>query len=86
MDNLNCMFGYMMGKAMTMVAYCTFAAYIEEMLKAERKKIDAVLGHELTQENWQDYYDLQQEQTNRQKKPSAGSRSGETPPPGNGRW
>ena len=67
MDNSNCMFGYMMGQAMTMVAYCTFAAYIEKMLKDERQKVKAALGHEPTQENWQDYYDLQQEQTERQK-------------------
>jgi hypothetical protein len=67
MDSFNNTFGYMMGKAMTMVAYCTLAAYVEEMLKAERKKLTTMLGHEPTQENWQDYYDLQQEKTNRQK-------------------
>ena len=67
MDSFNNTFGCMMGKAMTMVAYCTLAAFIEKMLEAERKKVKAALGHEPTQENWQDYYDLQQEQTNRQK-------------------
>ena len=66
MDNSNCMFGYIMGQAMTMVAYCTFAAFVEKMLKDEREKVKAALGHEPTQENWQDYYALKQEQKNRQ--------------------
>jgi len=51
---------------MTMMAYCTLAAVVEVTLKAEREKGKATLGHEPTQENWQDYYDLQQENTNRQ--------------------
>ena len=66
MDNSNCMFGYMMGQAMTMVAYCTFATFIEKILEDERKKVKAALGHEPTQENWHDYHNLQQEKTNKQ--------------------
>jgi len=66
MDNLNYVFGYMIERAMTMVAYCTFATFIEKILEDERKKVKVALGHEPTQENWQDYYDLKQEQTNKQ--------------------
>ena len=67
MDNLGYTFGYMMERAMTMVAYCTFATFIEKILEAERKKVKAALGHEPTQENWQDYYNLKQEEPDRQK-------------------
>jgi hypothetical protein len=67
MDNPGYMFGYMMGRAMTMVAYCTVAAIIEKTMKAEREKVRAALGHDPTQENWQYYYELQQEKSNRQK-------------------
>ena len=56
-----------MGQAMTMMAYCTFATFIEKILEDERKKIKAALGHEPTPENWQDYYDLKQEEKDRQK-------------------
>ena len=66
MDNFNETFSYMMGQAMTMIAYCTFATFIEKILEDERKKVKAALGHEPTQENWQDYYALKQEQKNRQ--------------------
>jgi hypothetical protein len=67
MDNLGYMFGYMMERAMTMVAYCTSVTFIEKILEDERKKIKAAVGHEPTQENWQDYYDLKQEKKDRQK-------------------
>ena len=66
MDNLGYMFGYMMERAMTMVAYCMLAAISEKTLEAERKKVRAAVGHEPTQENWQDYYGLKQEEKNRQ--------------------
>jgi hypothetical protein len=67
MDNFNYNFSYIMGQAMTMIAYCTLATFIEKMLEDERKKVKAALGHEPTQENWQDYYELKQEKTDRQK-------------------
>jgi hypothetical protein len=67
MDNLGYMFGYMMGRAMSMVAYCTVAAVIEKMMKAERERVKAALGHEPTQENWQYYYELQEEKADRRK-------------------
>jgi len=66
MDNFNYAFGYMMERAMTMVAYCTLAVAVEKTLRAERRKVRAALGHEPTRENWHDYYNLQQEKTNRQ--------------------
>ena len=66
MDNFNYVFGYMMERAMTMAAYCTLAAVVAKALKAEREKVKAALSHEPTQENWQYYYELQQEKTNRQ--------------------
>ncbi len=66
MDNFNYAFGYMMERAMTMAAYCTLAAVVAKTLKAEREKVKAALSHEPTQENWQYYYELQQEKTNRQ--------------------
>jgi len=67
MDNFNETFSYMMGQAMTMIAYCTFATFIEKILEDERKKVKAALGHEPTQENWQDYYELKHEKTDKQK-------------------
>ncbi len=66
MDNFNYAFGYMMERAMTMAAYCTLAAVVAKALKAEREKVKAALSHEPTQENWQYYYELQQEKTNKQ--------------------
>ena len=66
MDNPSYMFSYMMEKATTMMAYCMFAAVVEKALKAEREKVKAALGHEPNQENWQYYYELEQEKTNRQ--------------------
>ncbi len=66
MDNFNYVFGYMMERAMTMAAYCALAVAVEKTLKAEREKVRAALGHEPTQENWHDYYNLQHEKTNRQ--------------------
>jgi hypothetical protein len=67
MDNFNYNFSYIMGQAMTMIAYCTLASFVEKMLEDERKKVKAALGHEPTQENWQDYYELKQEKTDKQK-------------------
>ena len=67
MDEFNCMFGYMMERAMTMVAYCAVAAFVEEMVKAEKEKLKGALGHEPTDENWRDYYDLLREQKVNQK-------------------
>ncbi len=58
MDDLSYMFGYMMEKATTMVAYCMFAAVVEKTLRSEREKVEVALCYEPTQENWQDYYDL----------------------------
>ena len=66
MDNFNYTFNYMMERATTMAAYCTLAAVVAKALKAEREKVKAALSHEPTQENWQYYYKLQQEKTNRQ--------------------
>ena len=76
MDNFNETFNYMMGQAMAMIAYCTFATFIEKILEDERKKVKAALGHEPTQENWQYYYDLQQEEKNRRKRTSKKQISG----------
>ena len=67
MDNLSYTFGYIMERATTMLGYCMLAAIFEKILEDERKKVKAALGHEPTQENWQDYYDLKQEKTDRQK-------------------
>jgi len=50
---------------MTMAAYCMLATVVEKTLEAKRKKVKEALGHEPTQENWQYYYDLQQEEKNR---------------------
>lgn len=62
MDDFNWQFGYMMERAMTIVAYCSVAAFVGEMVKAEREKLKDALGHEPTDENWQDYYALLREQ------------------------
>ena len=65
MYTLSYPFGYLMERAMTMVAYCTLAAVVEKTLEAEREKVKVALGHKPTQDNWHDYYNLQQEKTNR---------------------
>ena len=67
MDNPGYMFGYMIERAVTMVAYCTIAAFIEKTMRAEKEKVKEALGHEPTQEQMQYYYELQQEKTNRRK-------------------
>ena len=66
MDDFSYMFSYVMERATTLLVYCMFAALIENTLEAERKQVKAALGHEPSQENWQDYYDLKQNKTNRQ--------------------
>ena len=66
MDDLSCTISYMMQRAMTMVGYLMLADLVRKMLEDEREKVKAALGHEPTQENWQDYYDLKLENTNRQ--------------------
>lgn len=66
MDDFGSMFSYMMERATTMVMYCMFAAFVEKALEAERKKVQAALGHEPTQENWQFYYELKQDKANKQ--------------------
>jgi len=66
MDNLGYMFGYMMERATTMLGYCMLAAIFEKTIEAERKKVRAAVGHEPTQENWQYYCELRQEEKNRQ--------------------
>ena len=65
MDNPGYLFGYVMGRAMSMVAYCTVADIIEKTIKAERENVKAALGHEPTQGSWQYYYELKQKKTNR---------------------
>ena len=67
MDEFNWQFGYMMERAMTIVAYCSIAAFVGELVKAEKEKLKAALGHEPTDENWRDYYDLLREQKLNQK-------------------
>ena len=66
MDNWSYAFGYMMDRAMTMLAYCMVAVVAEKMFEAERKKVKEALPHEPTRENWQYYYELKQEEKNRQ--------------------
>jgi len=66
MDNPAYIFGYIMERATTMLGYCMLAAIFEKTLEAERKKVRAAVGHEPTKENWQDYYDLKQEEKTRQ--------------------
>ena len=67
MDNFNYVFGYMMERATTMMAYCMLAAFADKTLEAERKKVKETLGHEPNQENWQDYYHLKQEKTSQRE-------------------
>ena len=66
MDNPAYIFGYIMERATTMLGYCMLAAIFEKTLEAERKKVRAAVGHEPTQENWQYYCELRQEEKNRQ--------------------
>ena len=66
MDNISYMFGFMMEKATTMLAYCMLATVFEKTIEAEREKVKGALGHEPNRENWQYYYELRQEKTNRQ--------------------
>ena len=66
MDNLGYTFSYIMERATTMLGYCMLAAIFEKTLEEERKKVRAAVGHEPTQENWQYYCELRQEEKNRQ--------------------
>jgi hypothetical protein len=66
MDNFSYTFSYMMERATIMLWYCMLAAFAEKTLEAEREKVKEAIGHEPTQETWQDYYALKQEQKNRQ--------------------
>lgn len=47
---------------MTIVAYCSVAAFVGEIVRAEKEKLKDALGHEPADENWQNYYDLLREQ------------------------
>lgn len=64
MDNWQYVFSYVMEKAMTMMAYFMLMAIMEKTAEADRKKVKEALGHEPTQENMWDYYELRQEERN----------------------
>jgi len=66
MDNWSYAFSYMMERATTMLGYCMLSVIFEKTLEAERKKVRAAVGHEPTRDNWQYYYELKQEEKNRQ--------------------
>ena len=51
-----------------------WAAFVQEMIKAEPRKAKEALGHEPTEENWQDYYDLRREQKVKTEDIAEGSR------------
>jgi len=64
MDNFNYVFGYMMERATTMMAYFMLAAFINKTLEAEKKTVKETIGHEPTQRHLQYYLDLRQEEKN----------------------
>ena len=66
MDNFNYVFGYMMERATTMMAYCMLAAFADKTLEADSKTVKETIGHEPTQRHLQYYFGLRQEEKNSQ--------------------
>jgi len=62
MDN----FSYVMERAMTMLAYCMFAAILDKAVEPEREKVRAAIGHEPTWQELQYYFELKKERRDRQ--------------------
>lgn len=66
MDNFNYVFGYMMERATTMMAYCMLTTFADKTLEADRKTIKEAIGHEPTERHLQYYLGLRKEAKNSQ--------------------
>ena len=67
MDELGRYLNSMMRWAMLITAQDIVKSFVEKVMEAEREKLTKTLGHEPDSENWQYYYDLQWQKTNREK-------------------
>ncbi len=67
MDEIERVMNNMMGWVMFSATQVMWAAFIQDMIRVDRERLTKALGHEPTDENWQDYYDLLREQKAKQK-------------------
>jgi len=67
MDEIERVMNNMMGFVMFNAVQVMWAAFVQDMIRVDRERLTKALGHEPTDENWQDYYDLLKEQKIKQK-------------------
>jgi len=67
MDEIERVMNNMMGFVMFNAVQVMWAAFVQDMIRVDRERLTKALGHEPTDENWQDYYDLLKEQKTKQK-------------------
>ncbi len=67
MDEIERVMNNMMGFVMFSATQVMWAAFVQDMIRVDRERLTKALGHEPTDENWQDYYDLLKEQKTKQK-------------------
>ena len=67
MDEIERVMNNMMGFVMFSATQVMWAAFVQDMIRVDRERLTKALGHEPTDENWQDYYDLLKEQKIKQK-------------------
>jgi hypothetical protein len=67
MDEIERVMNNMMGFVMFNAVQVMWATFVQDMIRADRERLTKALGHEPTDENWQDYYDLLKEQKTKQK-------------------
>jgi len=67
MDEIERVMNNMMGFVMFNAIQVMWAAFVQDMIRVDRERLTKALGHEPTDENWQDYYDLRRENESKQK-------------------
>ena len=67
MDEIERVMNNMMGFVMFNAVQVMWAAFVQDMIRVDRERLTKALGHEPTDENWQDYYDLRRENESKQK-------------------
>ena len=67
MDEIERVMNNMMGWVMFNAVQVMWASFVQNMIRVDQERLTKALGHEPTNENWQDYYDLRREKESKQK-------------------
>ncbi len=85
MDEIERVMGNMMWFVMFNATQVMWAAFVQDMIRVDRERLTKTLGHEPTDENWQDYYDLRRDQEFKKKTSQREADKEKLRRPGNGR-